>query len=232
MITALLLGLAGSLHCAGMCGPLMLMTPTVGNTRSSFIASRLIYHTGRLTTYSLVGLCFGLVGQSLVFAGLQRWLSMTAGVLMLVALFAALPVKARLTRIPIFVRSLFSKFLQKRSFLSLFALGATNGLLPCGLVYMAATASTAVGSVSASVLYMLLFGLGTLPVLLSITFAGKHLNLSREPALQKLAPIAVGLVAILLILRGQPFASHPTGKNACPACARPSVEAPLINSRL
>src|ERR1051325_380417 len=232
MITALLLGLAGSLHCAGMCGPLVLMTPVVGKTRSSFIASRLIYHAGRLTTYSLLGLCFGLIGESIVVVGLQRWLSTAAGVLMLVAVFAAMPVKARLTRIPIFVKSLFSKFLQKRSFSSVFALGATNGLLPCGLVYMTATASTAVGSLSASILYMLLFGLGTLPVLLAISFAGKHLNDSRKTLLQKLAPLAVALVAILLIVRGQPFTNHVTSKNVCPACARQSAETPLLNSRL
>lgn len=219
MITALILGLAGSLHCAGMCGPLVLMTPVVGNTRSSVIASRLTYHAGRLTTYSLLGLLFGLVGESIIMAGLQRWLSISVGVLMLVALFATSPLKARLTRIPIFVKSLFSTLLRQRSFASLFALGFTNGLLPCGLVYMAATASTAAGSASASVLYMLLFGLGTLPVLLTISFAGNRLNLSRKPLHQKLAPIAVAAIALLLIVRGHPFAGWADVKSACPACA-------------
>jgi sulfite exporter TauE/SafE len=220
MITAFLLGLAGSLHCAGMCGPLVLMTPVVGDTRSSFFASRLTYHAGRLTTYALIGALFGLIGESIVFAGLQRWLSISAGLLMILALFAAVPLKKRLTRIPIFVKSLFARFLQQRTFPSIFALGCTNGLLPCGLVYMAATASTAMAKVSASVLYMLLFGLGTLPVLLAISFAGTRVSLSRKPFLQKLAPIAVAAIALLLIVRGQPFIAHASARPACPACAR------------
>src|SRR5215212_5062528 len=158
MITAFLLGLMGSLHCAGMCGPLILMTPVVGNTRSSFFASRALYHLGRITTYAAIGLLFGLVGKSIILAGFQRWLSFIVGVLMLLILLLAIPLKAQLTRIPLAIKNLFGKFLRQRTYTSIFALGATNGLLPCGLVYMAATASTAAGSISSSILYMLLFG--------------------------------------------------------------------------
>src|SRR3954469_14309814 len=86
VITAFLLGLMGSLHCAGMCGPLVLMTPVVGHSRASRVASRVLYHLGRITTYALIGLLFGMIGKSIVFAGLQRWLSLVVGMLMLVIL--------------------------------------------------------------------------------------------------------------------------------------------------
>jgi uncharacterized protein len=221
MITGFLLGLMGSLHCAGMCGPLVLMTPVVSPTRGSFIASRLVYHGGRVFVYALLGVFFGIVGESMVFAGFQRWLSIIAGVVMIAALFAAPPFKSRLTLVPVAIKTRFAFLLRQKSYPSVFALGGINGLLPCGLVYMAATASIASGDIFQSVTSMVLFGLGTLPVLLGISFAGKRLNLSRIPALQKLAPCAVALAAILLIVRSDPvslFSGDP-GKVQCAACA-------------
>ena len=209
----------GSLHCAGMCGPLVLMTPVVGHTRASHIASRATYHLGRVATYAVIGLIFGLVGESIIFAGLQRWLSFVVGVLMLLALFASFSFKAQLTRIPFAIKSIFAKFIHQRTFVSIFALGATNGLLPCGLVYLAATASIAAGSIASAAAYMLLFGLGTLPMLLTISFAGQRLNLRRYPFLPKLAPIGAAAVAVLLIVRAQPQTLlSPQAKVTCPAC--------------
>src|SRR3954464_12082881 len=84
--TAFVLGLIGSLHCAGMCGPLALALPIVGNTRLSFTTSRLLYNAGRLLTYCIIGALLGIVGRSLSIAGLQRWLSLGAGVLILIGL--------------------------------------------------------------------------------------------------------------------------------------------------
>jgi sulfite exporter TauE/SafE len=209
----------GSLHCAGMCGPLILLTPVVGNMPSSILASRALYHLGRITTYTVIGLIFGLIGQSIILAGFQRWLSFIVGILMLTLLLLAIPLKSQLTRIPFSIKSLFAKFLRQRSYTSIFALGAANGLLPCGLVYMAATASIATGNIPQAAAYMTLFGIGTLPTLLAISFAGEHFNLRRFPALQKLGPVCAALVAVLLIARAQPktlFAPQETV--SCPAC--------------
>jgi sulfite exporter TauE/SafE len=224
VISLFLLGLMGSLHCAGMCGPLVLMTPVVGNTRASIIASRLVYHSGRIASYSLIGLLFGLIGESIAFAGFQRWLSLIAGLLMFVAIALAVPLKRRLTTIPLFIKKTFGSFLRARSFPSIFALGATNGFLPCGLVYMAAVASIAAGGPARSVAYMLFFGLGTIPMLLGISMAGQRLNLASVPVLQKLAPLAVATVAILLIVRADPIAllRNGGGRVSCPACAKSS----------
>jgi sulfite exporter TauE/SafE len=209
----------GSLHCAGMCGPLVLMTPVVGHSRASRVASRVLYHLGRITTYALIGLLFGMIGKSIVFAGLQRWLSLVVGMLMLVILLAAIPLKAELTRIPVSIKALFGKFFRQRSYSSIFALGATNGLLPCGLVYMAATASIATGAIASAAVYMILFGMGTLPMLLAISFAGQRLNLVQFPILQKLAPFGAVVVALLLIVRAQPLTLFsPQSDLRCPAC--------------
>jgi len=209
----------GSLHCAGMCGALVLMTPVVGHSRTSRAASRAFYHLGRIITYSLIGLLFGMIGKSIVFAGLQRWLSFVVGVLMLIILFAAIPLKAQLTRIPVSIKSLFGKFLRQRSYSSIFALGATNGLFPCGLVYIAATASIATGAIASAAVYMILFGMGTLPMLLSISFAGQRLNLVRFPLLRKLAPFGAVVVALLLIVRARPVTLFsPRSNLRCPAC--------------
>lgn len=222
MITAFILGLTGSLHCVGMCGPLLLMTPVAGNTPAAIAASRLIYQGGRIATYAVIGIIFGLIGESLIFAGFQRWLSIIVGMLMIAVLLIAIPLKAKLTRIPVSVKTLFARFLRKRTYSSIFALGATNGLLPCGLVYMAATASIATGDATKAALYMVVFGLGTLPMLLTIAAAGSRFNLARMPALQKLTPIAILSVALLLIIRADPV-SLLRGNHRpalCPACSQ------------
>jgi uncharacterized protein len=204
-----------------MCGPLVLMTPVIGNTPGSIIASRALYHSGRIAVYVFLGLLFGVIGESLVLAGFQRWLSLTVGALMIVAILFAARIKAPLARIPLYLKSLFAEFLRKRTATSVFTLGAVNGLLPCGLVYMAATASISAGSISKSVASMALFGIGTLPMLVAISTAGRRLNCSRLPAIQKIMPLAVLAVAILLIVRSDPIHlfSGSSGKIKCPACA-------------
>lgn len=218
LASAFILGLAGSLHCAGMCGPLVLMTPVVGKTRSSFVASRLLYHLGRIAVYAALGLVFGAIGQSIALAGFQRGLSIFAGVAMLLAVLAAGPLKAQLWKMPLKLKSLFSAFLREPTFASIFALGAINGLLPCGLVYIAAAASAAQGRALDSIAYMSLFGLGTMPILISISLARRGFRAS--PFLQKLAPAAAIAVALLLIVRAEPFSllANPARPTACPAC--------------
>ena len=125
------------------------------------------------------------------------------------------------------IKSTFRTFLQRRSYPAVFALGAANGLLPCGLVYLAGTASAASGDVASALLYMLMFGLGTLPMMLGIGVCGPSLmKFLQRFRLQPLVPVAVTLVAVSLILRGlalgipyiSPGASD--GEIKCPACVR------------
>ena len=87
--TAFLLGLVGSLHCAGMCGPLALALPATGSTTAAHVLGRIAYNAGRIATYCLLGILFGLVGYTLLLAGFQRWVSITLGVALLLGLVAS-----------------------------------------------------------------------------------------------------------------------------------------------
>lgn len=202
--TALVLGLAGSLHCAGMCGPLALALPASASGSLSYLAGRVAYNLGRIATYALIGVLFGLLGKTLFFAGLQRWVSIVLGVGLLAGLFGskrlalARPISMLVNR----VRAGMSHFLRQRSLISLAALGGLNGLLPCGLVYVAAAAATTTSSISGGVLYMAAFGLGTIPMMLLIGLSGRLVPASFRLGLGRAVPITIFLLATLLIFRG------------------------------
>jgi len=202
--TAFILGLAGSLHCAGMCGPLALALPTPAKGALSFMAGRLAYNLGRIITYSLLGVVFGSLGKTLFFAGVQRWMSIGLGAALLAGLFSskrlvfARPVSAFVT----WLRSGMSHFLRQRSFVSLGVLGLLNGLLPCGLVYVAAAGAASTGSIVGGAIYMALFGAGTLPMMLIISLSGRLVSSSLRLRLAQVVPVSVFLLATLLILRG------------------------------
>lgn len=202
--TAFLLGFAGSAHCAGMCGPLALALPAGGDGRSTFVTGRVLYNTGRILTYALMGALFGLLGQGFAIAGLQRWVSLVLGALILLGLFVsprfarALPV----TRAVSGLKSALGKLLQRRALPSLFGIGLLNGLLPCGLVYVACAGATATGNVLSGMQYMVAFGLGTVPMMLAISLVGTKLQFALRFKLQRLIPVSLAIVGALLLLRG------------------------------
>ena len=202
--TAFFLGLVGSAHCAGMCGPLALALPATGNTRATFLAGRMLYNLGRLVTYATLGAVFGFIGQSFAIAGFQRWISLAAGVVILLSLLATsrftigLPAVAAVG----WLKSALGRQLQNRSFGSVFLLGLLNGLLPCGLVYAACAAATATGNLIAGTLAMLVFGLGTVPMMLGFSLAGPRLHTALRFKLQRIIPASLAIVGVLLVLRG------------------------------
>ncbi|HWQ91002.1 MAG TPA: sulfite exporter TauE/SafE family protein [Clostridia bacterium] len=227
--TALMLGLVGSLHCAGMCGPLALALPGSNQAGHSFLLGRAAYNLGRLITYSLIGLVFGLAGQTLLLAGIQRWVSIAMGILLIAGL--SLSRKLSLWKpVTILVNRLkasMSGLLRQRSPLALGALGLLNGLLPCGLVYVAAAASLATGNVFSGAIYMAVFGAGTLPMMAAISLSGKLVPTSLRLQLTKAIPFSVLLVATLLILRGLslgiPYVSPDLTGNAADCCHEPAA---------
>ena len=81
-------------------------------------------------------------------------------------------------------------------------LGSINGLLPCGLVCAAGAGSAAAGSLGESVAYMAVFGLGRLPMLLGLALSGRALPLRWRTGIQGSVPWTLGLVGVLLIVRG------------------------------
>jgi uncharacterized protein len=223
---AFILGFLGSLHCAGMCGPLMVALPIGNGSRSSFVFGRYIYQSGRLGTYSLIGLVFGLAGKSLFLIGVQRWVSIAIGVLLILGLFfsrklsASQPVGLAVG----FLRKHMGRLLREKTTYSLALLGALNGLLPCGLVYIAGAGALATGGVFSGVLYMLAFGLGTAPMMLGLSLSGSLLPATWRLRLVKIIPVSIFLLGSLLILRGMelgiPYVS-PQLSGHTPACCHP-----------
>lgn len=221
-LSALLLGLGGSLHCGGMCGPLM-MALLAGTDPAARVRSRVAYHAGRFTTYALIGLIFGLVGRGFHVAGWQRAVSMVAGVLLLIggALASRLSLDAWLVRSVGWVKALFRLGMGRKTLGSLMFLGMINGFLPCGLVYAAGVAAAASGSPLSGVVSMVVFGLGTLPLLLAVDRLGQGLGADGRARLQKAVPWVIAGVGVLLIVRGLglgiPYLS-PSSGGACPRC--------------
>ena len=206
--SAFLLGLLGSFHCVGMCGPIAFMLPVDRKNSNRKVFQIFMYHLGRLFTYSFIGLIFGLVGKSLYIFGIQQQLSIFIGVLMIVAILTPVRTinKYNFSK-PIYkiiskVKSALGMALKKRTSDAFFTIGILNGFLPCGLVYMAVFGSLAIGSGFLSSLYMLLFGLGTIPLMTTAVYLGKFLNSTIKQRIQKAIPIFVVIIGVLFILRG------------------------------
>jgi uncharacterized protein len=222
--TAFLLGFIGSLHCAGMCGPLALALPATGDTTPGYVLGRVAYNAGRIVTYCLLGIVFGLAGWTFLLAGLQRWVSIALGVALLLGLFASrkLALSRPITSLVNQLRSRMSVLLRRRSFAALAVLGLLNGLLPCGLVYVACAGAAATGGILAGASYMGAFGAGTVPMMLAISLSGKLVPPSLRLKLLKTIPVCVFLLATLLILRGMslgiPYLSPDMSGSAASCC--------------
>ncbi|HAC14402.1 MAG TPA: hypothetical protein DCE78_00435 [Bacteroidetes bacterium] len=205
--TGFVFGLFGSIHCAGMCGPIALALPGVDSSRSMWITGRVLYNLGRVVTYALMGLILGLFGIGFSLIGLQEWVSIFAGVILLV--YVLLPasitskvIHAKPVNWPDFLKTPFKKLFKNGSLISLFFIGLLNGLLPCGFVYLALVGAIGMGNPVESSLFMALFGLGTLPVMLFVSLMTGFLNSDRRQKLSKIFPYITAAVAIILILRG------------------------------
>jgi uncharacterized protein len=204
LLSGLLLGLVGSLHCAGMCGPLLLALPGSGRLSCGFFTGRLAYNLGRILTYCSLGVVFGLLGRSLALAGVQRWVSIALGIALLLGLFSSrkLAVWGPLIILVGRLKHRMGNLLRERSFSSLLTLGLLNGLLPCGLVYVACAGAVASGGFYSGIEYMAGFGLGTSPMMLGIGLSGRLVPLKLRLQLRKAIPVSVFVLGSLLILRG------------------------------
>lgn len=204
---ALLMGAVGSMHCIGMCGPLAMSLPVVSPTPAGKFLYTFLYNMGRIVTYALLGALLGLVGASFALAGLQQALSITVGTIILLCILfprsqLTLAGSGKMQQLFEKVRSRLGGFLFKKKFSSVFFIGLLNGLLPCGLVYMAIAGAIATASVGKSMLFMATFGLGTLPVMWSVAFFGSFISLRTRMGIRKAYPYLMILMACLLIVRG------------------------------
>jgi len=217
---AFIMGLAGSLHCIGMCGPLALSLPVSHNNNLSRVSGGLIYNSGRILSYTSMGLIFGSLGNLIIATKWQSSLSIGLGIIIL--LYLLFPKKyfhfstaTTLGKAFMLLRQQLGKLFQSKKFSSLLFIGMLNGFLPCGLVYLALTSSIISASPTNGGMFMLFFGLGTFPMMFATVLMGNYLNLSLRQKIHKAVPALLFLMAVLLILRGMnlgiPFISPELG---------------------
>ncbi|VAW14230.1 Heavy-metal-associated domain (N-terminus) and membrane-bounded cytochrome biogenesis cycZ-like domain, possible membrane copper tolerance protein [hydrothermal vent metagenome] len=208
LLSAILLGLMGSLHCVGMCGPIAFMLPVDRTNNFKKFFQIFLYHFGRLLAYGITGLVFGLLGKGLYIFGIQQKLSIIIGILMIVVV--VIPSKT-LNRYsfskPVYkiiskVKNRLGKELKKKTADTFLTIGFLNGFLPCGLVYMALFGAIAMGNAWQGSLYMILFGLGTVPLMTTAIYFSGILKNSAKQRIQKLIPVFVVVIGLLFILRG------------------------------
>lgn len=220
---AFTMGLLGSLHCLGMCGPIALAIPVADPTPSKRILAVITYNIGRILVYSMFGLLAGMIGQNIALAGYQQVLSVVAGVLILLFLFT--PLSKKIVSIQAFgmFKSMFGNLVKKKTPWSIFLLGVINGFLPCGMVYMALAGSVTTGDVLGGALFMAAFGAGTFPMMASISMMASLVSQKFRNTARSAFPYLMGAMALLLVLRGldlgipyiSPKASAESGMHAC-----------------
>jgi sulfite exporter TauE/SafE len=208
LYSAFLFGLISSFHCIGMCGPIAMMLPVERNNPAKKAIQISTYHLGRLAAYGSIGLLFGLLGKGLFLAGIQQQLSIFIGIAMILVIlipekiFAqynfSKPVYGWISKIK---QNLGSHF-KNKSFKSLFIIGLLNGFLPCGMVYVALFGAIAMQSAGFGVLYMLLFGLGTVPLMSLVVYINSFITVPIRNRIQKVIPYVGIVIGILFILRG------------------------------
>ena len=201
MIGAFIIGLFGSLHCVSMCGPVMMAFIGPRQSKTGFV----MYHSGRILTYVLIGLILGLIGATVALFQLQQILAFVLG-FGLIVLYGIPSIRHQLERFYYeskfyhFLKSFLSKNLsmRKRWFLS----GIANGFFPCGLTYVAAAGAVAIGNPLEGASFMVLFGLGTLPALITLSFAGSVFSRRLNALIPRAIPVIAIISGSILIMRG------------------------------
>jgi sulfite exporter TauE/SafE len=208
LLTAFTIGLVGSLHCVGMCGPIALALPQSFDRKSTLLLSRLLWSAGRILTYAVLGLIAGFLGQSFAFIGLAQTLTIVTGAVMILAVLFPFRVLLRLIppaarpNLTARIQSYWGTLFKKRGLMALFVIGLLNGLLPCGLVYVAMAAAATTGQITTAMLYMVLFGMGTAPALIAVSLFGGLFSLKVRQAVNRFIPVGIVVLGLLLIMRG------------------------------
>ena len=217
-----LMGLLGSVHCIGMCGPLVLALPMAQKTNLEKWGVLFLYHFGKISSYSMLGVLFGLFGSQLPLFGVQENISIFIGILMLIYVGYVFVLKPKQKIGFLQFNLLYSSITKQLGMLfklnnklAFYLIGFLNGLLPCGMVYLALTSALATQNVFYGGWLMAFFGLGTLPALIMVAIGGQYFGTKFRQQLQSLLPVFIFSMGVLLILRGLnlgiPYLSPTTG---------------------
>ncbi|WP_375586416.1 sulfite exporter TauE/SafE family protein [Cyclobacterium xiamenense] len=203
--TAFVWGLLGSFHCIGMCGPIALAL--AGKDKNKFLLNKLLYNSGRTLTYVFLGGLVGLLGFSIALAGIQQWLSIITGIVLVLLAFSFRKSEKWVSHSLLSTSLARLKFRLGRSIkpggTPAFAFsGVLNGLLPCGLVYMALIASLAMQSPWQGMAYMFFFGLGTFPVMILLMISGNIFSIGFRDKINRFVPYFALVMGALFIIRG------------------------------
>ena len=216
-VAGFLLGIAGSMHCAGMCGPLVMALPVRSTTRVGRVLDRVVYNLSRLATYGAMGALVGIGAGAFDLVGYGQIASLVAGALMIIT--AASQLLWHLNLVPTDwvhrylapLRNAALAAAKDRRRSGMILLGIVNGLLPCGLVTSALVGSAVGGDVASGVAFMASFGLGTTPMMLALSFSASELRQRLGVRLGLVLPVVAILVGGLVMLRGMalgiPFVS-------------------------
>lgn len=208
LITAFTIGLIGSLHCLGMCGPIAIGLPLSEKSWLIKVSGGLLYNSGRIITYGMLGALFGFLGKGIEMAGLQQWASIIIGVVMIVSVLFPFIFREKIQIDKLFsgyasrLINTFRKLFTRSSLSSLLFIGLLNGLLPCGLVYMALGGAINTNDVLYGIAFMMAFGLGTTPAMLLLSLAGYIITSGFRKKVRHIIPVFVVVLGLLFILRG------------------------------
>lgn len=223
LVTALLIGFLGSLHCAGMCSPLAIAATNLSGP--AFI-NRLVYNGGRIMSYAIQGVCAAALGSLFEFTGLQNILSITLGVILIIAGFAGITrihvpfLTTGIQKLTTAIKVLLSRFIQQKTKTALILTGMLNGLLPCGLTYMALSYCITLVKPQDGFIFMLVFGLGTLPVMLGFTSLIQTILTYFNISFRKITTITMVMMGLLLVSRTlySHATQHPVDKDGITVC--------------
>lgn len=208
LYSAFIFGLISSLHCIGMCGPIAMMLPVDRSNPAKKVIQIILYHLGRLSAYASLGLVFGILGRGFFMAGIQQQLSISVGILMII--IAVVPEKVFMKynfSKPVYkviskVKSSLGSQFKRKTPDALFTIGLLNGFLPCGLVYVALFGAIAMQNPTMSITYMLLYGLGTIPMMSAVVYVSNLLSLPIRSKLHRIIPVVTAFIGLLFIIRG------------------------------
>jgi sulfite exporter TauE/SafE len=203
------MGLIGSLHCIGMCGPLVMALPIANQSYFQKWQSILLYNAGKISSYTILGIVLGLFGSQLPLHGVQENLSIVMGCIMLLYVIYVFIIKAKWTTQFLHFNFLYKWIIKKMSGLFkskkktvFFIIGFLNGLLPCGMIYVALTSAIATQNLIQGGFIMAFFGLGTMPALIMVAIGGQYFGVVFRRKIQNLLPVFIFSMGVLLILRG------------------------------
>lgn len=220
ILTAFLIGLAGSLHCVGMCSPLAM---AVSALSPRAVVNRFLYNAGRILVYGMMGAAVGAFGALAGLTGYQMWLSAALGAMLI--LFGLSGIQA--IRMPLvtplfhrctsWLKMAFSSQLKSGTKISLLGMGIINGMLPCGLTYFALTYCITLPNATQGFLFMSMFGLGTLPVMLGLPFVLQLISNRFRWQVQRMITVVMIMLGVLLVARSAFFMNQHQPQSAAQA---------------